>query len=100
MQHCILNSEVALRVGSIACRTLDTVLQECDEWDSSHLEVLDATSKASAVKSPLSWPLMCHSISTMKKKKRRKILKEKEEERLIQVTFRCSMAFCSSWAAC
>jgi len=36
------------------------------------------------------------------KKKRRTNLKEKDEEkeRLIQVTFRCSMAFCSSWAAC
>ena len=38
----------------------------------------------------------------MKKKRRRKHLKEEEEEeeRLVQVTFRCSMAFCSSWAAC
>jgi len=42
----------------------------------------------------------------MKKKRTRKKAREEEEqeeeeeEGLIQLTFRCSMAFCSSWAAC
>lgn len=109
MQHCEFKREVALHAQDQHCTSMiDTLLQEYDEWnDSSHLEVLVTISKPPAVESPLSWPLMCHNISSIRKK-RKKGLKEDEEEEeteeeekenkkgLSQLTFRCSMAFCSS----